>query len=157
MCSFLDITHFTFPQIMYTLCALLCFAVFWYQFDPYPSGLLHKHWDKHKIVSISLNQLHYDGVIMGAMASQITSLTIVYSTVYSGADQRKDQSSAPLASVQGIHRGPPHKWPVVRKMFPFDDVIMQHANRMNPLRSNNTTKTKQNTTNLYVYLIGYTI
>ena len=64
---------------------------------------------------------------MGAIASQITSLTIVYSTVYSGADQSKHQSSASLAFVWGIHRGPvnsPHKWPVTRKMFPFDDVIM---------------------------------
>ena len=62
---------------------------------------------------------------MGAIASQITSLTIVYSTVYS--DQSKHQSSASLAFVRGIHRGPmnsPHKWPVTRKMFPFDDVIM---------------------------------
>ena len=32
---------------------------------------------------------HYSDVIMGESASQITSLTIVYSTVYSGADQRK--------------------------------------------------------------------
>ena len=66
-------------------------------------------------------------VIMGAMASQITSLTISYSTVYSGADQRKHQSSASLAFVRGIHRLPvnsPHKWPVAQKMFPFDDVIM---------------------------------
>ena len=64
---------------------------------------------------------------MGTMASQITSLTIVYSTVYSGSDQRKHQSSASLAFVRWIHRGPvnsPHKWPVTRKMFPFDDVIM---------------------------------
>ena len=64
---------------------------------------------------------------MGAIASQITSFTIVYSTVYSDADQRKHQSSASLAFVIGIHRGPmnsPHKWPVTRKMFPFDDVIM---------------------------------
>ena len=64
---------------------------------------------------------------MGAIASQITSLTIVYSTVYSDADQWKHQSSASLAFVRGIHRGPvnsPHKWPVTRKMFPFDDVIM---------------------------------
>ena len=63
---------------------------------------------------------------MGAMASQITSLTIVYSTVYSDADQRKHQSSASVAFVRGVHRGPvnsPHKWPVTRKMFPFDDVI----------------------------------
>ena len=59
---------------------------------------------------------------MGAMASQISSLTIVYSTIYSGADQRKHQSSASLAFVRGIHRGPlnsPHKWPVTRKVFPF--------------------------------------
>ena len=71
--------------------------------------------------------LHYCGVIMGTMASQITSLTIVYSTVYSDAHQRKHQSSAPLAFERGIHRGPvnsPHKWPVTREMFPFDDVIM---------------------------------
>ena len=71
--------------------------------------------------------LHYGDVIMGAIASQITSLTIVYSTVYSDADQRKHQSTASLAFVRGIHRGPvnsPHKWPVTRKMFPFDDVIM---------------------------------
>ena len=64
---------------------------------------------------------------MSAMASQITSLTIVYSTVCSDADQRKRQSSASLAFVRGIHREPvnsPHKWPVTRKMFPFDDVIM---------------------------------
>ena len=71
--------------------------------------------------------IHYTDVIMGAMASQITSLTIDYSTVYSCANQRKHQSSASLAFVRGIHRGPvnsPHKWPVTRKMFPFDDVIM---------------------------------
>ena len=64
---------------------------------------------------------------MGLIASQITSLTIVYSIIYSDADQRKHQSSASLAFVRGIHRGPvnsPHKWPVTRKMFPFDDVIM---------------------------------
>ena len=71
--------------------------------------------------------LHYNDVIMGTAASQITSLTIVYSTVYSDVDQRKHQSSASLALVRGIHRGPvnsPHKWPVTRKMFPFDGVIM---------------------------------
>ena len=73
---------------------------------------------------------HYDDVIMSATASQITSLTIVYSTVYPGADQNKHQSSASLAFVRGIHRGPvnsSHKWPVTRKMFPFDDVIMVMA------------------------------
>ena len=70
---------------------------------------------------------HYSDVIMGYMASQITSLTIVKWTVYSGGDQRKHQSSASLAFVRGIHRWPvssPHKWPATRRMFPFDDVIM---------------------------------
>ena len=70
---------------------------------------------------------HYGDVIMGAITSHITSLTIVYSTVNSEADQRKHQSSASLAFVRGIHRGPvnsPHKWPITRKMFPFDDGIM---------------------------------
>ena len=67
---------------------------------------------------------------MAAIASQITSLTIVYSTVYSDADKKNHQSSASLAFVRGIHRRPvnsPHKWPVTRKMFPFDDVIMVFA------------------------------
>ena len=71
--------------------------------------------------------MHYGDVIMEAIASQITSLASVYSTVQLGAVQRKHQSSASLAFVWGIHRGPvnsPHKWPVTRKMFPFDDVFM---------------------------------
>ena len=64
---------------------------------------------------------------MGAIASQITSLTIAYSIVYSDTDERKHQSSVSLAFVQWIHRGlvnSPHKWPATRKMFPFDDVII---------------------------------
>ena len=64
---------------------------------------------------------------MGTIASQITSLTSVYWTIYSDADQRKHQRSASLAFGWGIHRGPvnsPHKWPVKRRMFPFDDAIM---------------------------------
>ena len=64
---------------------------------------------------------------MDTMPSQITRLTIVYSAVYAGLDQRKHQSSTSLAFLQGVHRGPvnsPHKWPVTRKMFPFDDIIM---------------------------------
>ena len=66
------------------------------------------------------HKTHYNGVIIGAIASQITSPTIVYSRVYSGADQRKHQSSASLAFLWGIHRWPvnsPHKWPVTRKMM----------------------------------------
>ena len=72
---------------------------------------------------------------MSEIASQITSLTIVYSIAYSDADQRKHQSSASLAFVRGIHRGPvnsPHKWPVTRKMFPFDDVIMIPVVQISP-------------------------
>ena len=64
---------------------------------------------------------------MSARASQITSLTIAYSSVYSGADKKKHENSASLAFVRGIHRGPVnslHKWPVMRKIFPFDDFIM---------------------------------
>ena len=56
-----------------------------------------------RITSASRNE-HYDDVIMTTIASQITSLTVVYSTVYSDADQSKHQSSASLAFVWGIHR-----------------------------------------------------
>ena len=72
------------------------------------SGMLHWHW---------YDLVHYYDVIVGALASQITSLTSVCSTVYSGSDQRKYQRSAPLAFVRGIHR----------KMFPFSDVIMDYS------------------------------
>ena len=74
-------------------------------------------------------QWHYNDVIMGAIASQITSLTIVYSTFYSGADQRKHQSSASLVFVCGIQRWPvnsPHKGPAAENVsINFDDVIME--------------------------------
>ena len=84
-------------------------------------------WSESWVMKHPIAFYHYDDVIMSTIASQITSLTIVYSTIYSGADQSKHQSSASLAFVWGIHRepvNPPHKWPVTRKMFPFDDVIM---------------------------------
>ena len=86
-------------------------------------------WVKGMLLPTEMSSIpmHYSDVIMGTIASQITSLTIVYSIVYSDADQRKHQSSASLAFVRGIHRGTgnsPHKWPVTRKMFPFDDVIL---------------------------------
>ena len=99
----------------------------------FPEGLNQYHgcWctgSLHRPNNISHGvAYHYKAVIMVSIASQITSLTIVYSAVYSGADQRKNQSSASLAFVRGIHHSPvnsPHKWPVTRKMFPFDDVIM---------------------------------
>ena len=93
------------------------------QYSPY---IMHSdiHYSKIKDAGV----IHYNDVIMTTMASQITSLTVVYSIVCSGADQRKYQSSASLAFVRGIHWRPvnsTHKGPVTRKMFPFDDVIMQ--------------------------------
>ena len=65
-------------------------------------------------------------------ASQITSITIVYSTVYSRRRSKKaSKLRASLAFVWGIHWSPvnsPHKGQVTRKMFPFDDVIMSFVN-----------------------------
>ena len=94
-------------------------------------ALFMMYWPMISITILDMNSIdysyHYNDVIMGAIASQITSLTIVYSIVYSGADQRKHQNSASLAFVRGNHRWPvnsPHKGPVTRKMVPFDDIIM---------------------------------
>ena len=104
-------------------CTMVCITI----------NIMYAQWETSicllvgTINMMTLMHCHYDDVIMGGIASQITSLTIVYSTVYSGADQSKHQSSASLAFVWGIHRGPvnsPRKWPVTRKMLPFDDVIM---------------------------------
>ena len=70
---------------------------------------------------------HYNDAIMGATASQITSLTSVCSAVYSMRRSKKTSKLASLAFVWWIHRWPvnsPHKGPVTRKMFPFDDVIV---------------------------------
>ena len=118
------ITHFTFVQdVIYTACVQMrCYIhsiniilnilpPTWFNVITIlmlPS--YRSKWFKH----------HYNDVIMGAIASQITSLTIVYSTVYSGADQRIHKSYASLAFVWGIHRGlvnSPHQWPVTRKCF----------------------------------------
>ena len=86
---------------------------------------------QYSMLSLSeqMNQYrkHYSDVIMSTMASQITVVSVVYSTDGSGEYQRNHLSSASLAFVRGIHRWPvnsPHKRPVTRKMFPFDDVIM---------------------------------
>ena len=64
------------------------------------------------------------------MASQITNVSIVYSTVCLGPDRRKHQSSASRAFVGEIHQWPVnslHNGPVTRKMFSFDDVIMENS------------------------------
>ena len=115
----------------------------------HPSWVQHERWLEHCC-----------DVIMGAIASQITSLTIVYSTVYSDADQRKHQSSVSLVFVRGIHRGPvnsPHKWPVTREMFPFDDVMMNIINcSMIMLKSCNSHPTPPPLSPIY-YVIPYQI
>ena len=70
---------------------------------------------------------HYSDIMMSALVSQITGVSIVCSAVCSGIGQRKHQSTASLAFVRGNHRWPmdsPHTGPVTRKMFPFGDVIM---------------------------------
>ena len=88
---------------------------------------VHNSWELRWLWDYLDGLMKYDDVIMSAMASQITRLTIVYSVVYSVADQRKHYSSASLAFVRGIHRWPmnsPHKGSRTWKMFPFDDVIM---------------------------------
>ena len=75
---------------------------------------------------------HYDDVIMTTMASQITSLAVVYSIVYSGVDQRKHQSSASLALVRGIHRD---RWIPPQRASNAENVTMwwrHHAGCWNP-------------------------
>ena len=70
--------------------------------------------------------MHCIDVIMSPMTYQITSLTIVYSTVYFDTDQWKHQSSASLAFVNGIHRWPvnsPHKGPVMTSSWVLPQVI----------------------------------
>ena len=70
--------------------------------------------------------IHYSDVIMSSMASRITGVSVVYSTVCLGADQRKRQGSAPLAFMVGINRwqvNSPQR-AVTRKIFPLGDVIM---------------------------------
>ena len=77
-------------------------------------------WIWHFLIAVNPCWHHYSDVIMSVTASQITSVSVVCSTVCSGADQRKDQNSTSLAFVRGIHRWPvnsPHKGPVIRKIF----------------------------------------
>ena len=95
----------------HTVCNISFNSLYGVQTGPGFGSYLLKSW---------LLAVYYDDVIMGAMASQITSLTIVHSTVYSDADQRKHQNSASLAFVRGIQRGlvnSLHKWPVTGKCF----------------------------------------
>ena len=92
------------------------------------------HGDKplpKQMITQSVDIYHYSDVKMSAMASQITGVSIVYSTTCSSANQRKHQSSASLTFGRGIHLwqvNSPHKGSVTRKMFPFGDDIMMCVN-----------------------------
>ena len=93
--------------------------ILWYQWCHWPQQV--------EAPRLPLTHLHYSDVIMSVMVYQITKVSIVYSSICSGTDQRKHQSSTSLAFVRGIHRSPvnsPHKGPVTWKIFPFDHVIM---------------------------------
>ena len=95
-------------------------AISWANIDLIMAFTTHIKWQI--LQGTRCHSHHYCDVIMVKMASKITSLTTVYSTVHAGAEQRKHQSSASLGFVSPVNS--PHKWPVTRKMFPFDDVIL---------------------------------
>ena len=105
--------------------------------------ILHTSYGVSNMRILKKTAVHYNGTALyinrsiitmtsrhnGRDGVSITSLTIVYSTVNSDADQGKHQSSASLASVWAIHRGPVnslHKWPVTAEKFPFHGVIMSY-------------------------------
>ena len=153
--SYHDIDAFMYDLYLWMcIYVFLCLCVLLWNRAPWKNSVtewftLYKYiWKKKKkkkkILTDHLNDRlpwqttaqHYNDVILSAMASQITGVSIVCSTVCSGTYQRKRQSSASLAFVTGIHRWPvnsPHKGPVTRKMFPFDDVIMVMVVRCVPL------------------------
>ena len=71
------------------------------------------------------HSVHYSDVIM--MVSQITGVSILCSTVCSGADQKKISKFCVTGLCEGnspVTSGSPHKQPVMQKVFPFDDVVM---------------------------------
>ena len=76
------------------------FLALTHQHDVFNEISLTTHPPQH-LTSHLLQLSHYSDVIMGTTASQITSFTFVLSTVYSGTDERKHQSSASLAFVRG--------------------------------------------------------
>ena len=92
------------------------------QFDPFHQFKIGQEWcvERRKIPRLpgSLDHYsapHYSDAIMSAMASEITGVLIVYSTVCSDADQRTHQSSASMVCVRGIHR-----WPVNSPQSPVN-------------------------------------
>ena len=71
-------------------------------------------------------------VIMSAMGSQITSSTIVYSTVYSDTDEKKSKLRVTSLCAENSP-----VTDVTRKMFPFDDVITKGGNSFKSVISDN--------------------
>ena len=103
------------------------------------------------LLHLLVNEIHYSDITLSVIVYQITGISTVCSTVYSGAHHTKYPSPASLAFVRGIHRRPadsPHKGPATWKMFPFDDVIMKPTFR--PQQENDFSATVQTTnTNSY--------
>ena len=93
------------------------------------------------------DEIYKTKICLHFLITMITSISIVCSTVCSGTDERKHQSSASLCFVKGIHQWPmdsPHKGPVMWKMFPFDDVIMCNFPDAENLNSNSEGSWNQN-------------
>ena len=107
---------------IFSLCG---FQRWWYQWAPQTWMTGSEFGQNPRLGQVILS--NYSDLIMSAMASQITGVSILCSTVCSGAVQRNHQSSASLAFMRGIHQwlmDSSHKGPVTRKMFPFNAVIM---------------------------------
>ena len=96
-------------------------------------------------------------VIMSAMASQITGVSIVCSIHCSGADQRKHQCPASQAFVTGIQRWLAdfhHNGPVTRKIIAFGDVIIEkNVHNMQLITFEYTVHTVPNTAVIYLLFI----
>ena len=95
---------------------------------PFKNYKTHNVYVNHGVyVYFISNCVHYKGVIISAMASLMTGVSIVYTTVCSAVDERKRQSSASLAIAMEIHWwlvNYPHKGPATRKMLSFDDIMI---------------------------------
>ena len=120
--KFKKVTYFL---SFYNRCALWVLSKVYIQLFISIYSYLYHNAHLSKSCCYDVHREHYSNDIMGAMASQIIKFTVVYTTIYSGADQRKHQSSASLAFMWRIHRWPmssPHKGPVIQK------IIMKYDN-----------------------------
>ena len=116
LCQYTSITQFIFILIT------------WYRggaFYPSDASLSYAHVEITKWCI----WVHYSDVTMRLMTSSINIVSSICSTICFGGHQRKHQKSASLVFMRGIHRWPvdsPHKGPITRKMFRFDDVLVKH-------------------------------